>query len=228
MAATALTDEFIQQIGDKIRQDGTYTQEELAEYTGHSEKQIREWLSKGRKDILMGREDTVAAKFLLEVKAAQDEYNTDKVEKSLVARALGYEYDEVTTEEVRVPVRELERLGVEGIPDEAKRTGVYVKISKQITTTKQVQPNIDALKYWLNNRASFRWSSARQINVDVSGQVDSRHLYSFVDASVNRQAQGNTIDVTKLDDETLDKLQQAFGESAQREKQVTDGTVREN
>ncbi len=65
-----------------------------------------------------------------------------EVENALLKRALGFEYEEVTTEK-----KELSTGGVE---------------TTTRTVKKQALPSLGAIAYWLNNRAPDRWRSNQQ------------------------------------------------------------------
>lgn len=83
-----------------------------------------------------------------------------EVENALLKRALGYEYEEVTTEIEEVPT---------GKTDEDGKP--IIKQKKHIRkTTKMVLPDVTAQIFWLKNRKPDQWREKIQneiINADV-------------------------------------------------------------
>lgn len=75
----------------------------------------------------------------------------EKVEKSLLKRALGYEYQEVTTENMILDGKPLK--GAE----------------KKKTTIKEVVPDVNAQKFWLTNRQPKTWKE--KVDVEHSGNL---------------------------------------------------------
>ena len=75
-------------------------------------------------------------------------------------RALGYEYDEITTEEEEYPTGKTDE---DGFPIVRVRT-------RTKTTKKMVLPDVTAQIYWLNNRRPDRWRN--KISQDGSGTLD--------------------------------------------------------
>lgn len=77
-----------------------------------------------------------------------------EVENALLKRALGYEYDEVTKEQVMNP-----------------DTGEFeLKTTKVVT--KQVVPDTTAQIFWLKNRKPNDWRDKR--DVEVSGEINNK------------------------------------------------------
>ena len=83
-----------------------------------------------------------------------------EVENALLKRALGYDYEEITTEESEYPT---------GKFDEDGRPIVRV-MTKTKKVTKMVLPDVTAQIYWLNNRRPDRWRN--KIAQDGSGTLD--------------------------------------------------------
>ncbi len=74
-----------------------------------------------------------------------------QVENALLKRALGYEYEEVTTEVIEQP---------------------NGKKKKQVKkTTKVMPPDTTAQIYWLKNRRPDRWRDTRNIETKSSGKL---------------------------------------------------------
>lgn len=77
-----------------------------------------------------------------------------EVENALLKRALGYEYDEITKEQVMNP-----------------DTGEFeLKTTKVVT--KQVVPDTTAQIFWLKNRKPADWRDKR--DVEVSGEINNK------------------------------------------------------
>lgn len=74
-----------------------------------------------------------------------------QVENALLKRALGYEYDEITTEIVEMP------------------NGQKRKNVKKVT--KKVAPDTTAQIFWLKNRRPDRWRDTRNIENKSSGKL---------------------------------------------------------
>jgi len=75
--------------------------------------------------------------FLASIKKGKEEYDTELVEKSLLKRALGYKYTEVTKEPT-------------GINKDGEM-GVIKKVRKEVT------PDTKAQIFWVRNRNRDRW-----------------------------------------------------------------------
>lgn len=74
------------------------------------------------------------------------------VENALLKRALGYDYDEKTTEI---------EIGEDGNPD----------VTKVRTTKKSMPPDVGAATFWLKNRKKSAWRDKQEIGVtDVEGK----------------------------------------------------------
>ena len=87
-----------------------------------------------------------------------------EVENALLKRALGYEYDEVTKEQVMNP-----------------DTGEFeLKTTKVVT--KQVVPDTTAQIFWLKNRKPSEWRDKR--DVEVSGEVTNNMSAQEIDDQI--------------------------------------------
>ncbi len=69
-------------------------------------------------------------------------YVDSLVEDSLFRRAMGYEYEEITTEEIEIKV---------------KKDNIKIPAIKTRRTTKQVVPDVTAQIFWLKNRQKEFW-----------------------------------------------------------------------
>ena len=115
----------------------------LAEVLGISRKTLNNW-----------REEHQP--FLLACQKGRDEHDTLNVERTLLERAMGYEYEE-EIHELR-PVYE-------------ERDGKRVQIGTDLVLTerrhKKQAPDVTAQIHWLKNRHPDRWNDRRELFVDV-------------------------------------------------------------
>ena len=81
-----------------------------------------------------------------------------EVENALLKRALGFEYEEVTTEIEDVPTG---KTGEDGKPIFKQRK--HIK-----KTTKMVPPDTAAAFIWLKNRKPHQWREKREVVADVA------------------------------------------------------------
>lgn len=81
-----------------------------------------------------------------------------EVENALLKRALGFEYEEVTTEIEDVPTG---KVGEDGKPIFKQRK--HIK-----KTTKTVPPDTAAAFIWLKNRKPKQWRDKREVVADVT------------------------------------------------------------
>ncbi len=114
--------------------------------------------------------------FKAAVQRGKDHFDTVKVEKSLLKRALGYKYTEVTSEPVTAVV------------DGKIVTSNGVLVTKKVK--KEIAPDTTAQIFFLKNRNPERWRDAR--NIDVSGGLDTGHK--------------EEVDISKLSAEQLEAL----------------------
>ena len=97
-----------------------------------------------------------------------------EVENALLKRALGYEYEEVTTEVEDIPTGKFDS---EGKP--------ITKQKKHIRkTTKMVVPDVTAQIFWLKNRRPGRWRDKVEVAPDVSNEL----LQSLIDLERRSQS----------------------------------------
>ena len=104
-------------------------------------------------------------KFKLAVKKARYAFDTGKVERSLLRKAMGYDYMEISKERIRL----IGQLGKEK---------VKIPATKIKTTTKHVIPSDTAIIFWLTNRDPEAWKHIQKflmdsrVQHDVDGKVD--------------------------------------------------------
>lgn len=128
------TDDGIMQIEGWAR-DGL-TNKQIAQNIGVSERAFTRWV----KDF-----ESISSA-LKRGKAPVD----IQVENALLKRALGYEYEEKTTE-------------IEEIPYIGKDGKEHIKTKKHIKkTVKQVAPDVTAQIYWLKNRRPDKWRDRQE------------------------------------------------------------------
>lgn len=89
-----------------------------------------------------------------------------QVENALLKRALGYEYEEVTTEVTEIPY--LDKAGK-----------IRTKIEKHVRKTKKmVVPDVTAQIFWLRNRRRGRWNN----NPPEIDQTENAENDGFIEA----------------------------------------------
>lgn len=95
----------------------------------------------------------------------RDLFDSSKVERSLLKRALGYSYTETTKEPVEVPDPET---------GEVKRELQQVK-----KVTKHIPPEPSAARYWLNNRQPARWKNVKHVELTGENGGPIEHNVNF-------------------------------------------------
>ena len=96
------------------------------------------------------------SEFIDSIKKGKDDFDSMKVENSLLKRALGYKFIEVTRE-----------------PGGDKETGkIKMQVTKQVT--KHVSPDTTAQIFFLKNRQPGRWRDVKDIK--HSGEVKTPAL----------------------------------------------------
>lgn len=99
----------------------------------------------------------VHPKFRDAVRKGRDSFDTEKVEKSLLKRALGYKYEEKTIKNVYL-------IGKDKFTD----VEVAVPAKETIVTQKELPPDVKACQFWLQNRNSDRWKAVSYINAQIA------------------------------------------------------------
>ena len=100
-----------------------------------------------------------------------------QVENALLKRALGYEYEEVTTEITETPY--IDRRGKERV-----RKQKHVKKTKKI-----VLPDTTAQIFWLKNRRPDKWRDKREEAVSIHNA--DPHLDEEIERMFDEAARGN-------------------------------------
>ena len=93
---------------------------------------------------------------------AQDDYNSGKVEKSMLRAAEGFMYTETTKELARIPIK----FDQDGNPIAWKEE---MQVTKE--TRKTVPPNPTMNIFWLTNRAKNRWKHQNRMEHDISPEA---------------------------------------------------------
>lgn len=81
-------------------------------------------------------------------------------------------------------------------------------MTKTITTTRKVIPDVTAIVFFLQNRAGHRWKNVSRQEHVIQGNVDHRHLHGFVGGVAPAR---NQLDVTKLSTVELEQLGALLG-----------------
>lgn len=159
MARKGLYEEWLKEDNLKLLEawarDGL-TNEQIAHNIGIRSKTLYEWINKF----------SVICDALKRGKEVVD----IEVENSLLKRALGYSYDEVTKEI-------------------NKETGQLV-ITKVVT--KQVIPDTTAMIYWLKNRKPKQWRDKPTLDTDMSNMIES--MNTLTQAMLSNIAPNRKID----------------------------------
>ncbi len=138
------------QIAGALSRDYGFTAEQLGAVFGVSNRTINHWMQE-HKD------------FKDAVKKGRDSYDSINVENALLKRAMGYQFTEVSTQRIRITVKDA--------------NGIKVKIpaTKVITTNKEIPPDTKSAIFWLTNRNPERWRVHLNINTKVGGTVQHNH-----------------------------------------------------
>lgn len=104
-------------------------------------------------------------KFKSSVKDGRDVFNSDEVERSLLQRAMGCEYEEVS---LRTFTKNRKSIGEDG-----KTIWEEVPVEERTVTIKRIQPDTVAIMFWLQNRDPERWKNVRR--VEAGGSIDVKH-----------------------------------------------------
>jgi len=101
--------------------------------------------------------------FAIALKRGKDRYDNTRVEAALRNRALGYEYEEITVEEITLTQgRGEDRISVPAI-----------KTTRHI---KQRAPDVVSCMFWLQNRNPDRWRNVSHVQVSGEGGGPIRHI----------------------------------------------------
>jgi hypothetical protein len=111
------------------------------------------------------------------------------VENAMFKRAIGYKYAETTKQRVRV------------FDSDGEWTGEYEMVTVK-KVTKQVEPSVEAQKYWLEHRAPKRWERNPTPLIDTEGVNEA--IKSLADLLKN-PVQERKID-TEMDNSSSNEL----------------------
>ena len=166
--------------------------EQLAHLFGLKDPQsIHDWMARHKE-------------FHLAVKDGIDEWRVKAVESSLIQRALGYEYEEVSTETVHLKGR-----GPAGV-------FVGVPAMKVRKTIKHIAPSDVAIIFYLKNRKQDRWKDVREFEGRFSKREISLRLQAELktdqlkELGVNELEQLETI-LSKITVETGEGAKSVYG-----------------
>lgn len=123
------------------------TNKEAAEKAGVSESQFYAWMAEKKEFSELAKH----ARTIGEQKAIAN------VEASLLDLALGYEYEEVTTEYESKPN-----------PDQNAKDAYIPVIKKQKRTKKRVVQSIEAIRFYLSNKCPEVWKNRTDGNINLS------------------------------------------------------------
>jgi len=100
--------------------------------------------------------------FAAAVRSGKDRFDSEKVERSLLRRANGYKFIEVTRE-LRAPPN-----------DQESESVAALAVTKKVT--KHIAPDVTACIFWLKNRMSKRWKDARELTGKDGGPIEVSNL----------------------------------------------------
>ena len=157
---------------------------ELAQALGISRSSVEKWM----RDF---------PDFKSAVKEGRDAYDTRRVERTCLERALGFEYEEVTTKQITIK---------QGKGEDA----VELPATETTRTKKFLPGDRTLLMFWLQNRQADRWKNVQRTIIE--GKVDHTH-------------EDRSVDYSKLSKEELfivrEKLLKALSEKRRAEEQTT-------
>jgi hypothetical protein len=113
--------------------------------------------------------------FKAAVRRGREQFDTEKVEQSLLKRALGYEFTERTERVVML-------IGKKKFQD----IEVAVPARETVTTHKTMPPDVKAIMFWLQNRNSDRWKSVAYIQAQMNQNKTITHVN--VDADIQNMS----------------------------------------
>lgn len=140
---TKYKDEYAEQ-AEKLCKLGA-TDKKLADFFNVCEDTITNWKSEN-------------IDFFVSIKRGKDYYDNGRAEDSLINRVLGMEI----TEE-RQTIR---RMVIDGQdPDSTEGQIIDTTVTK-----KQIPPDVNAIRYWLNNRNPKRWKNLKHVDHTSDGE----------------------------------------------------------
>ena len=141
-----------------------YTDKDLAKHFKISERTLYVWKNRH-------------LEFSEAIKKGKDEFDSRVVEQSLLKRAVGYTYDEITQE-----------------PD--KETGKLVTVK---VVSKQVAGDVLAMIFWLKNRNPQRWSDKKEIDHRIEGITEPLTEEELLSRVKKAKAAGTGVDMKSIE-----------------------------
>jgi hypothetical protein len=139
-----------------------------SKFTNENIRQIRLLCSDGKTDAEIAKFLKISVDTLMEWKRVHPKFSKvmvdwkvkadAKVERALYKRAIGYKYDEVTHERLKIGGSDLEDAG-----------GTQTPAVKVRVVTKEVAPDVTAQSFWLRNRKPKSWRD--KVDVEHSGDL---------------------------------------------------------
>lgn len=130
---------------------------QLAEVLGCSPTTIDKWMQ-------------IYPDFRVAVRRGREQFDSTRVEQSLLKRALGYEYVEKTVKSVFL-------IGKKANSD----VEVAVPAREVTKTYKMLPPDVKAIMFWLQNRQPDRWKSVAYIQAQMNANKTVTHVNVGVD-----------------------------------------------
>ena len=171
-------------IAEDLCGDEGYADKDLAIHFKITETTLYRWKNK-------------YSEFCEAIKKGKDDFDSRVVEQSLLKRALGYTYEEITKE----PFIVVKGVLKEGDVKEGETVEQAVEKSLAVTkvVTKQVAPDVVAQIFWLKNRQPHRWSDKKEIDHRIEGITKPLTEEELLDRLEQARSAGTGIDVKSIE-----------------------------
>ena len=138
------------------------------------------------------------------IKRGKDRFDSEQIENSLRKRALGYEYEEQSIEEITVKAEDEEGLKVQ------------IPAKKIITYKKSLAADVKAIIFWLQNRDRDRWINTQYLNVKSDKKVSHEH-------NINLKLTEKQL--SNMEEDELRALQKLVAATAMDDRESVSGTI---
>lgn len=175
--------EFVQIAGELCQEKG-YTIKNLAQHFKVVESSITLWMKE-------------YSDFSAAIKKGRDVFDTQEVEQSLLKRAKGYGYDEITKEPVMVDKGVVDEKDIE--EGETVEEAVENSLAVTKVVTKEVAPSEVAIIFWLKNRQPQRWSDKKEIDHRIEGITEPLTVEEMKKRIIEAEEAGTGIDEKSIE-----------------------------
>jgi len=146
----------------KLCKEKGYNKTELARFFGVGRSTVCGWVN-------------AFPDFCDALKNGMYEFNTKKVVRTLLERALGYTYTEVHEEFISIDGERFVESKGQGGRNGHGAKGKLIKGVKTRLIHKRVAPSDILLMYWLQNRAPDEWKNVQRSVVETTGTLKHEH-----------------------------------------------------